>query len=432
MTHPININNHNNQETSQDYLHEQQVNTFLSQCGLTQYYVTFIDEGFDRLDSLLEITESDLIHMQVKRGHRRLLQRAIFNIKGIPSKAPLNIAPIGHSAEHNEDNGFNSSYQKELYDQSIQSLEVLDLLSDTSTANNSGSNTNDNKHTHSTHTPINNHHHHTNHHHHSNNNHHHHPSLTDINDNLSPNSTSSSNKSKSPNSIVNCSIIALNSSSSNSSASSNPMNQYHHHDYFPSASTMTHNSHSGMSSTEEEAVTNDNVHRMWKRKYHRHAKSDPNAPVKPPSAYVMFSNDIRSELKKENYKFTDLAKIIGDRWKNIPLEDKERYEKIASAAREDYLKKTSDYQRTEPYRQYQAYLRDFKSENEAAARPVGRPKKRQKKLDVYCMDELMEANEIDIVSTNEPRNSISSDQRQYPYYLLNDDATQKAATDKKA
>ncbi|KAG1240362.1 hypothetical protein G6F68_017737 [Rhizopus microsporus] len=83
---------------------------------------------------------------------------------------------------------------------------------------------------------------------------------------------------------------------------------------------------SGMSSTEEEAVTSDNVHRLWKRKYHRHPKPDTNAPVKPPSAYVMFSNDIRAELKQQNRSFTDLAKIIGDRWKSISAEEKELYE----------------------------------------------------------------------------------------------------------
>jgi hypothetical protein len=107
---------------------------------------------------------------------------------------------------------------------------------------------------------------------------------------------------------------------------------------------------SGMSSTEEEAVTSDNVHRLWKRKYHRHAKPDTNAPVKPPSAYVMFSNHVRAELKAENKSFTDLAKIIGDRWKNISAEEKERYESRALTEREAYLKKVADYQKTDAYK----------------------------------------------------------------------------------
>jgi hypothetical protein len=112
---------------------------------------------------------------------------------------------------------------------------------------------------------------------------------------------------------------------------------------------MTQNQ-SGMSSTEEEAVTSDNVHRLWKRKYHRHAKPDTNAPLKPPSAYVMFSNDVRAELKQQNKSFTDLAKIIGDRWKNITREEKELYETGALRAREEYLKKIEEYQKTDSFK----------------------------------------------------------------------------------
>jgi hypothetical protein len=120
--------------------------------------------------------------------------------------------------------------------------------------------------------------------------------------------------------------------------------------YYASAGTMIHSTASGMSSTEEEAVTSDNVHRLWKRKYHRHAKPDSNAPFKPPSAYVMFSNDVRQELKDENRSFTDLAKTIGDRWKNISVKEKEHYETNALVAREEYLKKVEKYQKTDDYK----------------------------------------------------------------------------------
>jgi hypothetical protein len=131
---------------------------------------------------------------------------------------------------------------------------------------------------------------------------------------------------------------------------------------------MVHTSHNGMSSTEEETVTSDNVHRLWKRKYQRHARPDASSPLKPPSAYIMFSNDVRSELKQHNRSFTDLAKIIGDRWKNISTEEKDTYELNAQKAREEYLKKMQDYQKTETFKQYQKYLCDFKAENEAAGK----------------------------------------------------------------
>ncbi|PHZ16507.1 uncharacterized protein RHIMIDRAFT_62793 [Rhizopus microsporus ATCC 52813] len=75
--------------------HRRQVEMFLSAYKLTQYYDTFINEGFDRLLCLLDITESDLISLNVKRGHRRLLQRAIATAKGIPLSTPI-VINYGH------------------------------------------------------------------------------------------------------------------------------------------------------------------------------------------------------------------------------------------------------------------------------------------------------------------------------------------------
>ncbi|KAL9538111.1 hypothetical protein MBANPS3_011184 [Mucor bainieri] len=50
----------------------QQLSDFLQHYKLSQYLDIFISEGFDRLLTLLDITESDLISLNVKRGHRRV------------------------------------------------------------------------------------------------------------------------------------------------------------------------------------------------------------------------------------------------------------------------------------------------------------------------------------------------------------------------
>ncbi|KAI9257649.1 high mobility group box domain-containing protein [Sporodiniella umbellata] len=271
---------------------QQKVISFLSYCGLSQYTETFLAEGFERIESLMEITEVDLIQMQVKRGHRRLIQRALSDTKELQTKAALTIEP-----------------------------RCVDFASD-------------------------------------------------------------------------------GNSSSSQMSSAAPLHIEH---TYPSAGTMS--AQSGMSSTEEEAVTSDNVHRLWKRKYHRHPKPDIHSPHKPPSAYVMFSNDIRVELKQQNRSFTDLAKIIGDRWKNISAKDKERYELNAQKAREVYAKEVEAYQQTESFKQYQKYLSEFKAENEAAARPVGRPRKRPSTKD--------QTDTVDV--------SQGTLQKQYPFYLLNAD-----------
>ncbi|KAI8997868.1 hypothetical protein BDB01DRAFT_772709 [Pilobolus umbonatus] len=66
-----------------------EVAEFLRQNKLLQYYDRFIDEGFDTLLSIYDITEHDLMMLGVKRGHRRLLQRAIATARGIPFHTPL-------------------------------------------------------------------------------------------------------------------------------------------------------------------------------------------------------------------------------------------------------------------------------------------------------------------------------------------------------
>ncbi|RCH80963.1 hypothetical protein CU097_003649 [Rhizopus azygosporus] len=312
---------------------QKEVEAFLAQCGLSQYFQVFMEEGFERMESLMEITELDLVQMQVKRGHRRLLQRAVANAKGIPPNVPLNMAQTN----------FNTS-----------SLSSDIIMADGVIS--------------------------------------------------SPPPPASSP-------ISNNNNIMYNSSTATLSYPSQPPENY----YYPSAGTMS--AQSGMSSTEEEAVTSDNIHRIWKRKYHRHPKPDTNAPIKPPSAYVMFSNDVRAELKQQNKSFTDLAKIIGDRWKSISPDEKEFYETNALKAREEYLKQIEEYQKTDNYKKYQQYLSEFKAENEAAARPVGRPRKRQIKAVQQQQQQQYHAYQHNEDNTSDTKRS----QRQYPFYLLNTD-----------
>ncbi|KAI8359932.1 hypothetical protein EDC96DRAFT_513744 [Choanephora cucurbitarum] len=291
--------------------------------------------------------------MQVKRGHRRLLQRAIANARGIPASVPLNITPVTDSKEL-------TNYCQQPVPPPPPAQPPPPIASPTTTIIRP-------------------------------------PPFIQRQRPLQP--------------------------SRQMEASDNLTTPNDH----PSAGTMTHNTQSGMSSTEEEAVTSDNIHRLWKRKYHRHAKPDTEAPLKPPSAYVMFSNDVRAELKEQNKSFTDLAKIIGDRWKNITPEEKEMYETIALKAREEYLKKVEEYQKTEAFKRYQQYISDFKAENEAAARPVGRPRKRHRR-DGYVSDGTVSdsAKSQRILSQQEDTNN-KSDQKHYPYYLLNDEASNQSS-----
>lgn len=138
------------------------------------------------------------------------------------------------------------------------------------------------------------------------------------------------------------------------------------------------NASSGVSSNDDNDSIDTNESTPTKRKYRRHAKPDRNAPVKPPSAYIMFSNDARAELKDQNLSFAELAKIVGDQWKNLSHVEKQAYERMAMRAKDEYLAALEQYRQTSQYCHYQEYLNDFKAKQDAANRMIGRSRKREK------------------------------------------------------
>ena len=141
---------------------------------------------------------------------------------------------------------------------------------------------------------------------------------------------------------------------------------------------MSDNRSSSISSNDDGDSVDTNESAPTKRKYRRHAKPDRHAPVKPPSAYIMFSNDARAELKNQNLSFAELAKIVGDQWKNLSHIQKQAYERMAMRAKDEYLASLEQYRQTPNYTRYQEYLNDFKTKQDAANRLIGRARKRAK------------------------------------------------------
>ncbi|KAK4230508.1 hypothetical protein QBC38DRAFT_356957 [Podospora fimiseda] len=100
-----------------------------------------------------------------------------------------------------------------------------------------------------------------------------------------------------------------------------------------------------------------------KRKYRRHPKPDENAPERPPSAYVLFSNKMREELKGRNLSFTEIAKLVGENWQNLTTAEKEPFESQAQSIKERYLADLAEYKKTADYKKYMAYLQEFKAKH---------------------------------------------------------------------
>lgn len=102
-----------------------------------------------------------------------------------------------------------------------------------------------------------------------------------------------------------------------------------------------------------------------KRKYRRHPKPDEHAPERPPSAYVIFSNHVRETLKGQELSFTEIAKVVGERWQVLPADRREECERQANTAKEKYYAELAEYKKTSEFEAYQKYLEDFKIKHAA-------------------------------------------------------------------
>ena len=109
-----------------------------------------------------------------------------------------------------------------------------------------------------------------------------------------------------------------------------------------------------------------------KRGYRHHPKPDSNAPERPYSAYVLFSNHIREQLKDENLSFIQLSKVVGENWQQLSRDEKEEWKKKGAVPWEKYKAELAEYQRTDAFRDYQRYLANFKAAQDVK-NPHGNP-----------------------------------------------------------
>jgi len=68
-------------------------------------------------------------------------------------------------------------------------------------------------------------------------------------------------------------------------------------------------------------------------------KKDPNAPKRNQSAYFLFSNANRQDVKKElgdGCKITEIASALGEKWRGMTSDDKVPFEKLAAKDKERY------------------------------------------------------------------------------------------------
>jgi hypothetical protein len=149
---------------------------------------------------------------------------------------------------------------------------------------------------------------------------------------------------------------------------------------FSKAASVDYNYRSDDSASEKptkqaEPAATGNAATNTKRKYRRHPKPDENAPERPPSAYVIFSNQMREQLKGQDLTFTEIAKVVGERWQVLEPELREQCERQANIAKENYYRQLAIYKKTPEYESYQKYLEDFKAKHGVVTQKDGKRSK---------------------------------------------------------
>jgi hypothetical protein len=77
-------------------------------------------------------------------------------------------------------------------------------------------------------------------------------------------------------------------------------------------------------------------------------KKDPNAPKRPLSAFMFYSQKQRPIVKKDNpsANFAGVAKILGEQWKALDESEKKEYDASAVADKARFEKEKAAYDKT--------------------------------------------------------------------------------------
>merc|ERR1711964_484452 len=129
-----------------------------------------------------------------------------------------------------------------------------------------------------------------------------------------------------------------------------------------------------------------NFQKKKMKKKFKKAPKDKNAPKRPSSAYFLYSNAVRNQVKAQlgsGTSVTDIAKKIGQQWKSMDATRKQSYLAQATEAKKNYDIRMSAYKQTAEYAQYaeqkQQYLKDKKKEKKKKKKKKKRKKKKKKK-----------------------------------------------------
>ena len=69
--------------------------------------------------------------------------------------------------------------------------------------------------------------------------------------------------------------------------------------------------------------------------------------------------EVREDLKGDMLSFTEIDKLVGKKWQNLTLGEREPFEQQGFAAKETFRNELAEYRLTKSYKTYSEYLLDF-------------------------------------------------------------------------
>merc|ERR1712167_472932 len=116
----------------------------------------------------------------------------------------------------------------------------------------------------------------------------------------------------------------------------------------------------------------------------RKAPKDKNAPKRPLSSYLLYSNEVRPALIAEmgTKNIGALGKKIGQMWKTVSEEDKQKYKDQSTKLKEQSKVTMAEYQKSPEYAAYQEIKRAWLEKKKKANKKTKTAKKKARRASI--------------------------------------------------
>lgn len=104
---------------------------------------------------------------------------------------------------------------------------------------------------------------------------------------------------------------------------------------------------------------------------------DKNAPKRNSTAFFMFANEVRAEVRAENptASIGGIGKIMGQQWGQLGEEEKQVYQNQSDKAKITYQKALQKYQKSKQYAQHQEKVAQWKLAKKTALKEAKKAEK---------------------------------------------------------